>query len=99
MAKKVKKTEVKELTSENIVIKFRPYSNGSTVGFATITLYDCITIYNCVVVRKKNGTLFVSMPQFKGKNDTYYNYVYIDKDDELSLELNNLINSIDQIPF
>lgn len=95
MAKKTtsKKTEVKVFESENVKIQFRPYENKSTLGFATVTLYDCITIYQCVVMKKKNGDCFVAMPTYKAKDDNYYNYVYLDKDDELTEELNNLINT------
>lgn len=34
------------------------------------------------------------MPQYKAKNGEYYNYCYLDKDDELSEELNSLLASM-----
>lgn len=35
-----------------------------------------VTIYGCRLIDGKNG-MFVSFPQRKGKNDKYYNIVYV----------------------
>lgn len=94
MAKKTNETKKPQLhVSENIKLEFRPYENGNTLGFATVTFYDAITIYQCVIINGKNGP-FLSMPQYKAKNGEYYNYCYLDKDDELSDELNSLLASM-----
>ena len=47
--------------------------NGDTVFF-TLHLND-VTIYNCRVATGKNGD-FISWPQTKGSNGTYYNTAY-----------------------
>ena len=40
-----------------------------------------VTIYGCKVVEGKNGD-FISFPSHKGKDDKYYNHVYIKLSDE-----------------
>lgn len=96
MAKKTTpaKAEKQIFESENIKLEFRPYKGQSMIGFATLIFYDAIYIYNCTVRKKKDGELFVSMPSYKASNGEYYNYAYLDKDDELNEELNNLVNQI-----
>lgn len=95
MARK-QKNEPKKTTiqSENVKIEIRPYSGNNLLGFATVTLYDEITIYNCKIVEGKK-TNFLSMPSYKGSDDNYYNYVYIDKDSDLAAEINELVASWD----
>lgn len=102
MAKKTtnkKATEKQVFQSENIKIEFRPYENKNTVGFCTVTFYDCITIYQCSVARTKDGKVFVAFPSYKASNGNYYNYAYLDKDDELAAELDTLINDSLELPF
>lgn len=88
------KAEKKIFESENIKLEFRPYDGKGMKGFATLIFYDAIYIYNCTVREKKDGELFVSMPSYKASNGEYYNYAYLDKDDELNEELNKLVNQI-----
>lgn len=92
-------SELKEFKSENVLIKFRPYENGNTVGFCTLVLYDAITISQCTVIQKKDGTFFVATPSYKGKDGNYYNYVYLAKDDDLTAEIDKLINESMELPF
>ena len=43
-----------------------------------------VTVYGCSVVEGKNGD-FISFPSYKGKDEKYYNHVYIpltDKEQE-----------------
>lgn len=101
MAKPVKKKKSnsnKVFKSENITIDFRPYESGNTLGFCKVTFYECITVYNCTIIDSKNGP-FISMPSYKGKDDNYYNYVYIDKDDDLMKELDDLVKESMEVPF
>lgn len=95
MARKQKNEAKKKIIqSENVKIEIRPYSGNNLLGFATVTLYDEITIYNCKIVEGKK-TNFLSMPSYKGSDDNYYNYVYIDKDSDLAAEINELVASWD----
>lgn len=46
-----------------------------------------VTVYGCNVVEGKNGD-FISFPSYKGKDEKYYNHVYIpltDKEQEVIL--------------
>lgn len=94
--KKSKPTPV-TLESENVKIEVRPYEKDNLLGFATLTIYGDITIYNCRVIYGKNGP-FISMPSYSGSDGKYYNYVYIDKDNDLAKEISDLIANYGNIP-
>ena len=96
-----KKSDKKEpviLTSENVKIEIRPFEKDNLLGFATLTLYEDIKIYNCRIVYGKNGP-FLSMPSYQGSDDKYYNYCYIDKDSDLAKEINDLVATSNELPF
>ena len=40
-----------------------------------------VTIYGCKVIEGKNGD-FISFPSHKGKDDKYYNYVWVKLSDD-----------------
>ena len=48
--------------------------NGDIVFFTLVI--NGVTIYNCRVATGKDGD-FISLPQYKGSNDKYYNNVYV----------------------
>ena len=86
MARKTNKTnETKNenivLKGENVEISIRPCENGTLLGFATVTIYGFIKIYNCRVLNGTNG-VFVALPQYKGTNGKYYSHCYIDPEDD-----------------
>lgn len=45
-----------------------------------------VTIYGCRVIEGKEGD-FVSFPSHKGKDDKYYNHVYVKLDDEATKDI------------
>lgn len=84
-AKKATKTETKE--REFIKIDSHEVSNVRVVEgkngdlvFFTLAI-NGVTIYNCRVATGKIGD-FISFPQYKGYNGTYYNNVYAPISDE-----------------
>lgn len=83
MARKTetKKNESITLKGENTEIIIRPYEKDSMLGFATLTIYGFIKIYNCKVINGKNG-IFLAMPNYKGSDDKYYSHTYIDDKDK-----------------
>lgn len=99
---KSKSTKPEKITleSDNVKIEVRPYEKKNLIGFATVILYDDIYIYNCKIVDGKNG-YFLSMPSYEGSDDNYYNYAYINKDSDLSTEINDLVASLEEkeLPF
>lgn len=52
-----------------------------------------VTIYGCKVVEGKNGD-FISFPSHKGKDDKYYNHVYIKLTDE---QTSNIIHQVEEM--
>lgn len=100
MARPNKKTETKKtkkltpFKSENVTIDIRPYEKDNLLGFATVTLYDDIKIYDCKVMMGKNG-VFLSYPSRKGNDNKYYSYCYVDKDSDVGKEIDELISSYD----
>lgn len=91
---KAKKAETKEQTQEREYLEIRSHEvsnvrviegkNGDVVFF-TLKV-NGLTIYNCRVATGKNGD-FISLPQYKGKNGTYYNVVYAAFSDEDSKKI------------
>ena len=91
---KAKKAGKKEQTQEREYLEIRSHEvsnvrvieskNGDLVFF-TLNL-NGVTIYNCRVATGKNGD-FISLPQYKGKNGTYYNVVYAAISDEDSKKI------------
>ena len=80
-SKKGTKNENVVLKGENVEINIRPYEDGTLLGFATVTIYGFIKIYNCRVLNGTNG-VFVALPQYKGTNGKYYSHCYIDPEDD-----------------
>lgn len=82
-----RKTETKKqsnnitLKGENTVIDIRPFEKDNILGFATLTLYGFIKFYNCKVIKGKES-VFLAMPSYKGSDDKYYSYSYIDSRDK-----------------
>lgn len=88
-----KNNDVKELQGETVKIVIREWSDGKrTVEFATVTICDEITVYNCTVRSTKDGKRFLSLPQFKGSDGNYYNVVFIQKDSDTAKEIDELLN-------
>ncbi len=91
---KAKKSGAKETSTEREYIEIRSHEvsnvrvvegkNGDIVFF-TLKI-NGLTIYNCRVATGKNGD-FISLPQYKGKNGTYYNVVYAAISDEDSKKI------------
>ena len=91
---KVKKSGAKEASTEREYLEIRSHEvsnvrviegkNGDVVFF-TLKV-NGLTIYNCRVATGKNGD-FISLPQYKGKNGTYYNVVYAAFSDEDSKKI------------
>lgn len=52
-----------------------------------------VTIYGCKVVEGKNGD-FISFPSHKGKDDKYYNHVYIKLTDE---QTSDIIHQVEEM--
>ena len=88
--KNTKKEESQELTfceiREHAVQNVRVVDgkNGVLVFFTLVI--NGVTIYNCRVATGKNGD-FISFPQYKGSNGTYYNNVYVAISDEDSAKI------------
>lgn len=76
-----KNTDIITLKGDNVTIEIRPYEDGNLLGFATVTIYGFIKIYNCRVVKGTKGT-FLALPSYKGSNDKYYSHCYIDPTDK-----------------
>lgn len=88
-----KNNDVRELQGETVKIVIREWTDGKrTVEFATLTICDEITVYNCVVRETKDGKRFLSLPQFKGSDGNYYNVVFIAKDSDTAKEIDELLN-------
>lgn len=64
--------------------------NGDVI-FLTLVL-NGVTINNCRIATGKNGD-FVSFPQYKGSNGTYYSYVYAPLSDEDTLKICEAVQS------
>lgn len=87
-------SKAKETSTEREYIEIRSHEvsnvrvvegkNGDVVFF-TLKI-NGLTIYNCRVATGKNGD-FISLPQYKGKNGTYYNVVYAAFSDEDSKKI------------
>ena len=97
---KAKKTKTKEQAQERENIKVDSFEvknvrvvDGRTgdLVFFTLTL-NGVTIYNCRVATGKNGD-FISFPQYKGTNGTYYNNVYAPLSDEDSTKILDAVQS------
>lgn len=52
-----------------------------------------VTIYGCKVVEGKNGD-FISFPSHKGKDDKYYNHVYIKLTDD---QTSDIIHQVEEM--
>lgn len=76
----MKKKEANEVVNVEAKVT-RANQVGETVYFDVVI--NGVTIYGCKVVEGKNGD-FISFPSHKGKDDKYYNYVYIKLSDEQS---------------
>lgn len=74
----MKKKEVNEVVNVEAKVT-RANQVKDTVYFDVVI--NGVTIYGCKVVEGKNGD-FISFPSHKGKDDKYYNYVYIKLSDE-----------------
>ena len=74
----MKKKEVNEVVNVEAKVT-RANQVGETVYFDVVI--NGVTIYGCKVVEGKNGD-FISFPSHKGKDEKYYNYVYIKLSDE-----------------
>ena len=74
----MKKKEVNEVVNVDAKVT-RANQVKDTVYFDVVI--NGVTIYGCKVVEGKNGD-FISFPSHKGKDDKYYNYVYIKLSDE-----------------
>lgn len=91
---KAKKSGTKEASQEREYLEIRSHEvsnvrviegkNGDVVFF-TLKV-NGLSIYNCRVATGKNGD-FISLPQYKGKNGTYYNVVYAAFSDEDSKKI------------
>lgn len=64
-------TEVRNFTVDNV--KF--WDGSGNVTF-TLRLGDWLTIYGCRIVEGSKGD-FVAFPSRKGKDDKYYNHVWM----------------------
>ena len=91
---KAKKSNKKEEQTEREYIEVRSCevknvrvveSKKGDLVFFTLVL-NGVTIYNCRVATGKNGD-FISVPQYKGANGTYYNNVYVSLSDEDSTRI------------
>ncbi len=49
---------------------------GNFLGSASVTLDGAVIINDCKIMNGKNGK-FVSLPERKGKDDKYYNVVWV----------------------
>lgn len=88
-----KNNDVRVLQGETVKISIREWSDGKrTVQFATLTICDEITVYNCTVRTTKEGKKFLSLPQFKGSDGNYYNTVFITKGSDTANEIEDLLN-------
>lgn len=74
----MKKKEVNEAVNVEAKVT-RANQVKDTVYFDVVI--NGVTIYGCKVVEGKNGD-FISFPSHKGKDDKYYNHVYIKLSDE-----------------
>lgn len=93
-SKAKKKTATEKKERECVEVSTVAVSNTRVVAggkgdvvFFTLMI-NGVTIYNCRVATGKAGD-FISFPQYKGKNDTYYNNVYValsDKDQKMILD-------------
>lgn len=79
----MKKKEVNEVVNVEAKVT-RANQVGETVYFDVVI--NGVTIYGCKVVEGKNGD-FISFPSHKGKDDKYYNYVYIKLSDEQTTDI------------
>ena len=74
MAKKQSDKEIK-------VLRANVYSKK---GKKDVTFFDLevngVSIYGCTLVDGKKGT-FTSFPSYKGSNDKYYHYAWVELDD------------------
>lgn len=52
-----------------------------------------VTIYGCKVIEGKNGD-FISFPSHKGKDDKYYNHVYIKLSED---DTKNIISQVEEM--
>ena len=73
MARQKAKVAVKA-AREIKVIRAHQFEDGN-ISF-DMAIGD-ITIYNCMfITRKEDGKSFIGFPSHKGKDGTYYNYVF-----------------------
>lgn len=77
--------EVREVEVKNVRVNGK---NGDLVFFTLVL--NGVTIYNCRVATGKNGD-FISFPQYKGTNGTYYNNVYAALSEEDSAQILEMI--------
>ena len=73
----MKKKEVSNVTIDAKVTRANQVND--TVFFDVVI--NGVTIYGCKVIEGKNGD-FISFPSHKGKDDKYYNHVWIKLSDE-----------------
>lgn len=93
-SKAKKQTKKEEAKSERTFAEIREHEvsnvrvidtkNGDMVLFTLAV--NGVTIYNCRVATGKNGD-FISFPQYKGSNGSYYNNVYVAISDEDSKKI------------
>ena len=79
----MKKKEVNEVVNVEAKVT-RANQVKDTVYFDVVI--NGVTIYGCKVVEGKNGD-FISFPSHKGKDDKYYNHVYIKLSDEQTADI------------
>ena len=73
----MKKKEVSNVTIDAKVTRANQVND--TVFFDVVI--NGVTIYGCKVIEGKNGD-FISFPSHKGKDDKYYNYVWVKLSDD-----------------
>lgn len=76
-----KKKETITLRGVDTEIVIIPYEDDKMLGFATLTIYGFIKIYNCKVIDGENG-IFLAMPNYKGSDNKYYSHAYLDDEDK-----------------
>lgn len=81
-AKKNTKKEVENIKVDRCDVRnvrVLETKNGDVVFFTL--MINGVFINNCKVVSGKNGD-FISLPQYKGSDDKWYNHVYLSLSDE-----------------
>lgn len=53
-----------------------------------------VNIYGCRDIEKKDGTSFVSFPQYKGSDNKYWNYAFFKIDENMLADIEKQISDM-----